>query len=116
MGLCPRCLNQELSTVASYNPLSRRNNEPICQPCSQEEAMVDLHRVRQSTSVKEREERMAARPKAKVDPARPVKKVAKKRKMTEKPRNQETTAEAMKRRRKKDEPKQKPRDKAKPKR
>lgn len=114
MGLCPRCLNQELSTIVSYNPLSRRNNEPICQPCSQEEAMVDLHRLRISNTIKQREDRMAGRPKAKADPARPAKKVAKKRKMTEKPRGEETTAEAMKRRRKKDEPKQKP--KANPKR
>ncbi len=114
MGLCPRCLNQELSTIASYNPLSRRNNEPICQPCSQEEAMVDLHRLRISNTIKQREDRMSGRPKAKADPARPSKKVAKKRKMTEKTRGEETTAEAMKRRRKKDEPKQKP--KANPKR
>lgn len=116
MSLCPRCLNQELSSIESYNPLSKRNNEPICQPCATEEAMVDLHRVRQSTSIREREERMAARPKVKADPARPSKKVAKKRKMTEKPRNEETTAEAMKRRRKKDAPKQKSKGKGKSKR
>lgn len=107
MSLCPRCLNQELSSIASYNPVSRRNNEPICQGCSQEEAMVDLHRLRISRSIKEREERMAGRPKVKDDRSRPTKRLAKKRKMTEKPRNEETTKEAMKRRRKKDVPKQK---------
>jgi len=108
MALCPRCENQELSSIASYNPLSKRNNEPICQPCSQEEAMVDLHRLRISNTIKEREDRMAKRPKVKDDPTRPTKKVAKKRKKTEKPRSAETPKEAMKRRRKKDEPKQKP--------
>ena len=72
MGLCPRCLNAELSTIISYNPLSKRNNEPICQSCSQEEAMVDLHRLRISQSIKEREERMKGRPKVKDDPARPT--------------------------------------------
>lgn len=107
MANCPRCLNAELSSIPSYNPVSRRNNEPICQGCSQEEAMVDLHRLRISRSIKEREERMAGRPKVKDDKSRPAKKVAKKRKMTEKPRNEETTAEAMTRRRKKDVPKQK---------
>jgi len=111
MANCPRCLNAELSSISSYNPLSRRNNEPICQRCSQEEAMVDLHRLRISRSIKEREERMAGRPKVKDDKSRPSKKVAKKRKMTEKPRAEETTAEAMKRRRKKDVPKQKSRAK-----
>jgi len=111
MSLCPRCLNAELSTVASYNPLSRRNNEPICQRCSQEEAMVDLHRLRISQSIKEREDRMAGRAKVKDDRSRPTKRLAKKRKMTEKPRNEETPAEAMKRRRKKDVPKQKSRAK-----
>jgi hypothetical protein len=105
MPLCPRCLNQELSSIPSYNPLSKRNNEPICQPCSQEEAMVDLHRIRISNTVKDREDRMAARPKVKADPSRPTKKAAK---ANKKNRNAETPAEAMKRRRKKDAPKQKP--------
>ena len=112
MALCPRCLNQELSSIASYNPLSKVSNDPICQPCATEEAMVGLHRIRISTSIKEREERMASRPKLKDDKSRPVKKVAKKRKMTEKP-SEETTAEAMKRRRKHDASKQKPKGKGK---
>lgn len=110
MAQCPRCINAELSTVPGYNAISRRNNEDICADCGTEEAMLDLGRIRMTQTIKDREERMAARPKVKVNKDRPTKKVAKKRKMTEKPRNQETTAEAMKRRRKKDAPKQKPKD------
>lgn len=109
MSLCPRCLNQEISSIPGSFALSRRNNEKVCSPCGQEEGMVDLHRVRISRSIKEREDRMAGRPKVAADKSLPTKKVAKKRKMTEKP-HKETTEEAMKRRRKKDAPEQKSKD------
>jgi hypothetical protein len=103
-------LNQEITHIPGSFALSRRNNEKVCSPCGQEEAMLDLHRIRLTRTIKEREDRMAGRPKVAVDKSLPTKKVAKKRKMTEKPRDAETTKEAMKRRRKKDAPEQKPKD------
>lgn len=81
MPLCPRCEAVEIPLhIPGQYVLSRRNNEPICPSCGQEEAMVDLQRIRLTDSIKEREDRMAGRPKVKDDPARPTKKVMKSRK------------------------------------
>lgn len=93
MPICPRCEAVEIPThIPGQYVLSRRNNEPICPSCGQEEAMVDLRRIRQTRTIREREQRMAERPKAKGVKGHPTKKVMK----SKKPKSKKAPKEASK--------------------
>ena len=57
--ICPRCLKNELIPNMVLNSLSRRDNDTyICNPCGDEEAMVNAGFVKVTAHIAERESRI----------------------------------------------------------
>ena len=45
MKKCPRCHKETLEDIQAQNSLSRRGNVYICNPCGDEEALIDAGEI-----------------------------------------------------------------------